>query len=358
MAPRCRSSSPAAASIRCGRARLRRRSLADLSAVHDQGVIHRDLKPENVFLLDPSGQDGNKDFVKIVDFGIAKQADEHAPVRPESSANGIFFTSSGADLRLSPNTLPGTLLGTPGYMSPEQARGGAVDFRVDQYSLGCILFEMLSGTLPFDDETIGGLLRKHLDEPPPSVRQRFPQLPVSPALDSLVLRLLAKRPAARFGTMREVAEALEREIDLLLVERGERSTPSKSTWGRVSRSLLGSDTREGVGRRVPLWAMLVPLTAMLLGLIVWLASPLAQSDGKTDSGRTGGRRAGRAARAGGRRPARWTARRPAGATCRRGARSLADSRPGAAAAARSPAGRSQPGGRSRGGRRARSAWPA
>ncbi len=248
-----------------------------LSAVHDQGVIHRDLKPENVFLLDPSGKEGSKDFVKIVDFGIAKQAVDGAPVRPDSPAGGLPLTGSGAELRRSPHTLPGTLLGTPGYMSPEQARGAAVDFRVDQYSLGCILFEMLSSTLPFDDDTIGGLLRKHLDEPPPSLRQRFPHLNVSPALDALVVRLLAKRPADRFSSMREVAEALDREIELLLVERGDhRSSPSQSALRRLSRALSSTQERPGAGRRVPLWVVL-PLAAFVLGSLAWLAGRLAGS---------------------------------------------------------------------------------
>ena len=132
-----------------------------LAAAHAKGIVHRDMKPDNVFLLE---QDGNTDFVKIVDFGIAKQAaDGTPPPKLDSPAGGIAITGSGAELRRSPHTLPGTLLGTPGYMSPEQARGTAIDFRVDQYSLGCILFEMLSSTLPFDDDTVGGLLRKHLE---------------------------------------------------------------------------------------------------------------------------------------------------------------------------------------------------
>ncbi len=249
-----------------------------LSAVHDQGVIHRDLKPENVFLLDPTGQEGSRDFVKIVDFGIAKQAADGAPSRPDSPSNGIVISASGQELRRSPHTLPGTLLGTPGYMSPEQARGLAADFRVDQYSLGCILFEMLSSTLPYDDDTVGGLLRKHVEEAPPSLRQRFPHLQVSAALDGLVIRLLAKRPVDRFRSMREVAEALDREIELLLVERGDhRSAPSQSALSRFSRTLTGVQTRQNPTQRIPAWAVLL-FGAVVLGSLAWLAGRLFPGD--------------------------------------------------------------------------------
>ena len=200
-----------------------------LQAVHDQGIIHRDLKPENIFLLE---QDGKKDFVKIVDFGIAKQATGPLQLAGNKSPAGEVGADSKTNTRaldkeqlqsarLSSKTLPGTLLGTPGYMSPEQALGKAVDFRVDQYSLGCILYELLSGQLPFEEEPVGAMLRRHIEDVPASLCERFPDLELSPSLDAVVLRMLAKKPEQRFPSMREAAQALEHELELLQIQRGD-----------------------------------------------------------------------------------------------------------------------------------------
>jgi serine/threonine-protein kinase len=157
-----------------------------LEAAHDQGIAHRDLKPDNVFLAhDPAGT--GPFVVKILDFGIAKLL-------------------AGRDGESS-KTRTGSLLGTPIYMSPEQCRGLTdVDHRSDLYSLGCILFEMVSGQPPFVRQFSGDLLVAHVSEPPPALRDLEPTVP--PELDALVASMLAKDPAARPQTAGEVVTAM------------------------------------------------------------------------------------------------------------------------------------------------------
>ncbi|HNN90752.1 MAG TPA: HEAT repeat domain-containing protein [Pseudomonadota bacterium] len=182
-----------------------------LQAVHDKGIIHRDLKPENIFLIE---QDGKKDFVKIVDFGIATDAAlPQINVRQE----GIDPNSPEA-LRAvrQRQTLPGTVLGTPHYMSPEQALGEDVDHRADQYALGCILYEMLAGTVPFDDDNPAALMFKHAYRPPPSLLEKVPGLEVSASLMQIVMRTLIKSRDQRFPAMRDLEAALQAEVDAVL----------------------------------------------------------------------------------------------------------------------------------------------
>ena len=182
-----------------------------LQAVHDKGIIHRDLKPENIFLIE---QDGKKDFVKIVDFGIATDA---ALPQINVRSEGIDPNSPEA-LRAvrQRQTLPGTVLGTPHYMSPEQALGEDVDARADQYALGCILFEMLAATVPFDDENPAALMFKHAYRPPPTLFEKAPGLEVSESLVQIVMRTLAKKRDDRFPAMRELEAALQAEVDAVL----------------------------------------------------------------------------------------------------------------------------------------------
>jgi serine/threonine protein kinase len=156
-----------------------------LNASHEQGVIHRDLKPDNIFLIT---RDTTADFVKVLDFGLAKLT--HA-----STSTPTHHTGAGA------------VMGTPYYMSPEQCEGRAeVDHRADIYSLGVILFEMLTGRVPFGGEGYGEIIIKHVTVRPPTARSLVPEL--SPALDALLSRALSKDPASRFQSMAEFREAL------------------------------------------------------------------------------------------------------------------------------------------------------
>jgi serine/threonine protein kinase len=121
-------------------------------------------------------------------------------------------------------TAAGALMGTPPYMSPEQARGDSVHATADQYSLGCILYEMLSGSVPFQAATLRELLRLHVEAPPPALRPTGPGAAIPPSLESLVQRLLAKAPEDRFASLRELEDALQ--VVLKDLDGGARVPPS------------------------------------------------------------------------------------------------------------------------------------
>ena len=153
-----------------------------LAAAHNAGVVHRDLKPDNIFMIHESG----RDKVKIVDFGIARRA------------------SLGAgELR----TQQGMVLGTPHYISPEQAAGQPIDLRADIYSLGCIMYELATGQRPFHSMSMMQMLLAHGTKAPPPPRDVNPS--ISAEYEALILRCLAKKPADRFQSMGELAKALQ-----------------------------------------------------------------------------------------------------------------------------------------------------
>jgi eukaryotic-like serine/threonine-protein kinase len=151
--------------------------LAALGEAHSLGIIHRDLKPANV-MVEPRRDE--PDFVKVLDFGIAKLN--------EPGGGGAGLTQAGI------------VCGTPGYMSPEQVRGEELDARSDLYAVGVILYEMLTGVLPFESDTPMGLVTKHLVEDPPPLGVRAPGVVVSPALEGIIMRALARDRTHRFAS--------------------------------------------------------------------------------------------------------------------------------------------------------------
>lgn len=155
---------------------------AGLAAAHAAGIIHRDLKPDNIML---SKRGRTEDYVKILDFGLAK-----------------VFSGEGGGL-----TAIGVVLGTPQYMSPEACESKRdIDHRTDIYALGVLLFQMLTGRLPFDGATMGEILIKQVTTLPPPLRAF--NSAVAPSVEQIVLRCLAKRPDDRFATMAALRDAL------------------------------------------------------------------------------------------------------------------------------------------------------
>jgi eukaryotic-like serine/threonine-protein kinase len=155
-----------------------------LAAAHDAGVVHRDLKPDNVFVTTREGAP----VVKLVDFGVAKMA--------------------GA----SKLTKKGMVYGTPHYMSPEQASGSAVDHRADIYALGVILYECLSGRVPFEADTFMGVLTQHMFAEPRPLELVMERPEALGALGPIVMRCLAKRREDRFQSMAELSAVMQRAV--------------------------------------------------------------------------------------------------------------------------------------------------
>ncbi len=175
-----------------------------LGAEHAAGIVHRDLKPDNVHLV-PRGAE--EEFVKVLDFGIAKMG-------------------SAAETKL---TVAGQVFGTPHYMSPEQCAGYDVDARTDVYALGVMLYEMACGRLPFDADNLMGLLTKHVYEQPIAPRDLGLSVEIPAGLEAIILRCLAKQPAARYASMaalRADLEAVERGVTpRAVIAELDRSTP-------------------------------------------------------------------------------------------------------------------------------------
>jgi hypothetical protein len=167
--------------------RIARGIVAATEAAHAKGVVHRDLKPENIMLVD---REGDPDFVKVLDFGLAKLEGRAAEV-PSSRV----LTRQGA------------IVGTPRYMAPEQAVGERVDARADLYSIGVILFEMLTGSVPFEGDPQAVLRQLVVREVPPLPRSV--QSAVGPRVEQMLERLLAKSPQARFASASELALELD-----------------------------------------------------------------------------------------------------------------------------------------------------
>jgi serine/threonine protein kinase len=161
--------------------------LAAVEAAHSAGVFHRDLKPQNV-MLEPVE---DRIVVKVLDFGLAKLLD------PNTVERGI-------------RSISGMLVGTPHFMCPEQCEGRPLDARSDVYSLGCILYVVLTGQPPFDGDSLAAVLLKHLDDAPLAPSALAASLPGS--LDEVVLRALAKKPQDRHQTVAELSADLRRLV--------------------------------------------------------------------------------------------------------------------------------------------------
>lgn len=166
---------------------IARQMMKGLAAAHNAGIVHRDLKPDNVFILKEKA--GHTDFVKIIDFGISK-------FQPLTGSEGMRMTSTGA------------VMGTPYYMSPEQASGSReVDARSDLYTCGVILYECATGRVPFDGETFNQLMFKIVLSEPPPILDVVPGL--DPAFATIIQKAMARETAQRFQTAHEFHDAIK-----------------------------------------------------------------------------------------------------------------------------------------------------
>ena len=175
-----------------------------LEEAHQQGIVHRDLKPENIFL---TVQGGIADFPKVLDFGLAKVTERQ--MRPGS----LILTQEGM------------VFGTPEFMSPEQARGEPLDGRSDIYSLGVILYELLTGKLPFDAKQPMDFINMHINEPPIPLGKRAPGLELPEGLERVLEKSLAKKPEDRYQTATEFGQALRDVIRGKLITGVMRALP-------------------------------------------------------------------------------------------------------------------------------------
>jgi serine/threonine-protein kinase len=185
-----------------------------LDAAHQSAVVHRDLKPDNIFLCrapQTAGEDAPVK-VKLLDFGIAQMADG-------------LHSRTGSNM----------VLGTPGYMSPEQCRGARIDFRSDIYALGVVAFELLTGTLPFQGTNAFQVTAQHLTAPPPAPSERLPEL--AGPIDSAVLRMLSKSPADRPASASEAIRSLS---SLATVPPPSAAAPAASTGLPLAAPVTGS----------------------------------------------------------------------------------------------------------------------
>jgi serine/threonine-protein kinase len=161
--------------------RIAKQMCQGLEAAHLQGVVHRDIKPQNMLILPETGD------LKIMDFGIAR-------------VQAVKAGEAGL-------TTAGTVMGTPDYMSPEQAQGLPADFRSDIYSLGIVLFEVFTGALPFGGDTLMQIVLSHIRNPPPAPRSVNPRVPER--LEAIILRAIEKDPAQRYQTVGDLLDDLD-----------------------------------------------------------------------------------------------------------------------------------------------------
>ncbi len=187
-----------------------------LKAAHTVNIIHRDLKPDNIF-LEPSAE--GKTQAKIIDFGIA---------RLQGSARRL--------------TLEGAVVGTPAYMGPEQARGMPVDFRTDLYAVGVMLFEMLTGRLPFQAKNSMAALASQVYERPPTLSQIKMELKPYRRLEAIVERLLEKDPSSRVQSASELVSLLRGLDDEVAAGQGARPRPEKDTVSMGSGDLINPES--------------------------------------------------------------------------------------------------------------------
>ena len=234
--------------------RITREAAAALDYAHEQGVVHRDVKPENILLT-------RRGDVLVADFGIARA-----------------LGGAGTDAL----TQTGMAVGTPAYMSPEQSAGGPVDGRTDLYSLGCVLYEMLAGEVPYTGPTAQAILAKRFSDPVPSVRRVRPAVPET--VDQALQRALAMVPADRYSTGMELAQALQVPVTTPTATPTVMTpAPTGSTPLPVSASVVSAPPPGRPRRHVPVAAIMLAL-GFAIGLGVLFAWRRAHGGAEESAG--------------------------------------------------------------------------
>jgi serine/threonine-protein kinase len=227
-----------------------------LEYAHGLGVVHRDLKPDNIMVVPGRGLFA-RECVKLLDFGIAKLVD-------------------GGQVPGRKLTQVGMVLGTPGYMSPEQAAGQKADVRSDLYSCGVILYEMLGGRRPFEADSGVEIRAMHVNTTPRSLREITGDASIPSQVEGVIMRALTKRPAERFQSARDLREALDRAAD----RRNERASISG-----IETTVFATPVAPRSRTRWLQFATI--LVAMALLIVGHLAPAALPSRRRTTSGATG-----------------------------------------------------------------------
>jgi RND family efflux transporter MFP subunit len=250
-----------------------RQAANGLQHAHERGMVHRDIKPQNL-MLTSQGQ------VKILDFGLARFVLESAPAGALMASTDAADTLAEGDAPAEPLTQMGTLMGTPAYIAPEQARDPhSADIRADIYSLGCTLYDLLTGRPPFADGTARRKVIGHLRESPRSLLEMRPDVPRE--LAQLVDKMLAKDPSQRPQVPAEVADALRPWAEDTEVGEGRSPNPDSQRVDRPpsSAGMAPSRTRPWRRRRGRLgWAASI---AVVLGVMGYLFVPPTQDFAQT-----------------------------------------------------------------------------
>jgi eukaryotic-like serine/threonine-protein kinase len=231
--------------------RMARQVLQSLAEAHAKGITHRDLKPENILLDNVAGEDF---MVRVVDFGIAKL---NPALMAEATSPPMFDAMA---------TAPGTRLGTPAYIPPEQAFAREIDGRADLYALGVVLFEMLTGHLPFKSDSSQGLYLEHLHTPARAINEVAPDVDVDPEVSTLVLRMMAKDKESRPGTCDEVIRVIDGVLARLAPPTAEAQPAPVTLPPAELRAAADDDAPMVVSGGPPVWVWLV-LVAGILGIL-------------------------------------------------------------------------------------------
>ncbi|MBR57451.1 MAG: hypothetical protein CMH54_05255 [Myxococcales bacterium] len=232
--------------------RVARATAESLSEAHERGIVHRDLKPDNIHLI-TSGRE--TDFVKVLDFGVAKIMTE----KNEGRAGTL--------------TQAGSIFGTPRYMAPEQCRSLATDPRTDIYALGVIIYHCVIGAVPFDGDTALAIMMQHLQTDPMALATAAPTIQIPKSVEALILRCMHKNPDKRYQSADELVSAIDTILESLdssyeEVVECEATTrgPVTQPVGSAANMTMGTGEHvEELGGRTRQWIPWVVLSVLLIG---------------------------------------------------------------------------------------------